>query len=118
MRQNLSRQKGSRREMTNQPQSFGELLRARRQQRGEPLRVVAAAIKIDSTLLSKLERGTRFPTEPQIARLARYFDIAPAELTARVLADKIQALSGNPEIALRTAKILRERSAAYGKGKK
>lgn len=102
----------------NSEKSFGELVRVLRNQRGEPLRVVAAAVKIDSTLLSKLERGARFPTEPQIARFAKYFDIAQAELTARVLADKIQTQAGNPEIALRAAKILRERSAAYGKGKK
>ncbi len=103
--------------MTNQQQSFGELVRALRHQRGEPLRVVAAAIKIDSTLLSKFERGERFPTDIQIARLSKYFAFPKEELLARVLADKIQAQSGNPEIALRTAKILRERSAAYGKDK-
>lgn len=103
--------------MTSQ-QSFGGLIRSLRQQRGEPLRVVAAAIKMDSTLLSKLERGERFPTEIQIARLAKYLHVAPDELTALVLADKLLAQSASPAIAQRAAKILRERSAAYGKNRK
>ncbi len=101
-----------------QAESFGTLIRAARKQRGEPLRVVAAAIKIDSTLLSKLERGERFPTEVQIARLAKYLHLSPDELTASVLADKLLAQSASPAIAQRAAKILRERSASYGKTQK
>lgn len=103
--------------MTSQ-QSFGGLIRSLRQQRGEPLRVVAAGIKIDSTLLSKLERGERFPTYVQIARISKYFDVAADELTALVLADKLLAQSASPAIAQRATKILRERSAAYGKSRK
>lgn len=115
----LSRQNRSRQNITmTQQQSFGNLIRTLRQQRGEPLRVVAAAIKIDSTLLSKLERGDRFPTEIQIARISKYFDIASEEMTAVVLADKLLAQSASPAIAQRAAKILRERSAAYGKSRK
>ncbi len=99
-------------------ESFSALIRRLRKQRAQPLRVVAAAIKIDSTLLSKLERGERFPTDTQIVRLAKYFAVSKDELKARVLADKVQAQSTNPEIILRAAKILRERSAAYDKDKK
>lgn len=102
----------------NQQTSFGELVRLSRKQRGAPLRVVAAAIKIDSTLLSKLERGERFPTDIQIARLAKYFELDRDELTASVLAEKLLAQSSSPAIAQRAAKILRERSAAYGQDKK
>jgi transcriptional regulator with XRE-family HTH domain len=38
-------------------QSLGKKLRDLRQERDEPLRVVAAAIEVDSSLLSKIEHG-------------------------------------------------------------
>jgi transcriptional regulator with XRE-family HTH domain len=90
--------------------SFGNLIRKVRHNRAEPLRIVAAAIEIDSTLLSKLERGERFPTETQMAKFARYFKIPEHELRARVIAERIISKCDDEDAALYAAEILREQA--------
>jgi transcriptional regulator with XRE-family HTH domain len=93
--------------------SFGEIIRKLRQGREEPLRVVAAAVGIDSTLLSKLERGERFPTEVQISKLAKLFKIPEQELKGRVIADKVTSEYDDDGAALHASYILRERATPY-----
>ena len=93
--------------------SFGEVIRKLRQDREDPLRVVAAAVGIDSTLLSKLEHGDRFPTEVQISKFAKFFKLSEGELKGRVIADKITSEYGDQTAALHAAYILQERAAAY-----
>jgi transcriptional regulator with XRE-family HTH domain len=93
--------------------TFGETVRILRKQRGEPLRVVAAALEIDSTLLSKIERGERFPTETQIARFAEYFNTSLEELTAQVIADRIVSEYGRHPATLQAIHLVRERMSSY-----
>ncbi len=94
--------------------TFGETVRYLREQRQEPLRVVAAAIGIDSTLLSKLERGDRLPTDAQVTNLATYFGVPDDELIAQVVAEKIVADYGHKSATLRALKIVKERLSGYG----
>jgi transcriptional regulator with XRE-family HTH domain len=93
--------------------SFGEYVRKLRLDRKEPLRVVAAGVEIDSTLLSKLEHGERFPTETQISKFAKYFKISEQELKGRVIADKIISEYDDDEATLHAAYILKERALPY-----
>lgn len=93
--------------------AFGKTIRELRKQRAEPLRVVAAAIEIDSTLLSKIERGQRFPTEKQIVRLAAYFGLPVDELAAQAIADRIISEYGYQPATLQAARIVRERVSPY-----
>jgi transcriptional regulator with XRE-family HTH domain len=93
--------------------SFGEFIRKLRQSREEPLRVVAAAVGIDSTLLSKLEHGDRFPTELQISKFAKFFKLPEGELKGRVIADKVTSEYGDEPAALHAAYILKERATPY-----
>jgi transcriptional regulator with XRE-family HTH domain len=92
---------------------FGETIRALRKKRGEPLRVVAAAVEIDSTLLSKIERGERFPTEAQIAKFTEYFGIPQEELAAKAIADRIISEYGHQSAMLQAIKMVKERMAIY-----
>jgi transcriptional regulator with XRE-family HTH domain len=98
--------------MPTQP-TLRELLRALRSQRHEPLRVVAAATEIDSTLLSKFERGQRFPSTAQLARLATYFGVAADDLMAHAIADRIVAEYGEQTATQQALNILRERLSTY-----
>lgn len=93
--------------------SFGEFIRKLRQDRDEPLRVVAAAVGIDSTLLSKLEHGDRFPTEAQIVKFAKFFKLPEGELKGRVIADKVTSEYEDDDAALHAAHILKERATPY-----
>jgi transcriptional regulator with XRE-family HTH domain len=94
-------------------QTLSELLRTLRKQRHEPLRVVAAAIEIDSTLLSKFERGQRFPSMAQLARLAAYFGMPADELVAHAIADRIVCEYGQQTTTQQALNILRERMSTY-----
>lgn len=93
--------------------SFGEFIRKLRLGREEPLRVVAAGVGIDSTLLSKLEHGDRFPTEIQISKFAKFFKIPEEELKGRVIADKVTSEYDDNDATLHAAHILRERATPY-----
>jgi transcriptional regulator with XRE-family HTH domain len=93
--------------------SFGKKLRELRQERNEPLRVVAAAIEVDSSLLSKIEHGERLPTEQQLEKLAIYFNIALEELTALAIAEKIVTSYDYTMTTLQALKIAEARINTY-----
>jgi transcriptional regulator with XRE-family HTH domain len=99
--------------MRDKKSSFGELIRKMRLEKGEPLRIVAAAVEIDSTLLSRLEHGDRFPTEAQISKFAKFFKVPEPELKGRVIADKVSSEYGDDHAALHAAYIIRERATVY-----
>ncbi len=69
--------------------NLGKLLRKYREERGEPLRKVAAYLDIDSAILSKIERGHRKATRLQVERLADYYGTDLKELLVAWLSDKI-----------------------------
>ena len=99
--------------MRDKKSSFGEFIRKLRHDREEPLRVIAAAVGIDSTLLSKLEHGDRFPTEAQISKFAKFFKVPEQEVKGRVIADKVTSEYDDDEATLHAAHILRERAMPY-----
>jgi len=94
-------------------QSLGKRLRELRQERCEPLRVVAAAIEVDSSLLSKIEHGDRLPTEQQLEKLAKHFNISLEELIAQAIAEKIVMSYASDMITLQALKIAEVRINAY-----
>ncbi|MBE9467077.1 MAG: helix-turn-helix transcriptional regulator [Bacteroidetes bacterium] len=51
--------------------SFGEYIRKSRKEKGLPLRKVAAALDIDTSILSKIERNERRATTEMISVLAK-----------------------------------------------
>ena len=77
------------------------------------MRVVAAAVEIDSTLLSKIERCERLPTEAQLAKFANYFNVPLDELAAQVIADRIVSEYGHRGATLQALQIVKERIASY-----
>lgn len=84
---------------------LGKRLRDLRKERGQPLRVIAAAIDVDSSLLSKIEHGERLPTEQQLEKLAQHFGISLEELTAQVIAERIVTTYASNTITLQALKI-------------
>jgi transcriptional regulator with XRE-family HTH domain len=87
--------------------SFAKWLRSLREQQGVPLRVVAAAAGMDSTLLSKIELGNRLPTHTQAESLAGYYKI-PDEMRRRVLAARILQQFGDDPVLHDAISIVRE----------
>jgi transcriptional regulator with XRE-family HTH domain len=69
--------------------SIGEILRLLREEHKQLLREVSAGVGIDQALLSKIERGERFPSKEQVLKLARHFNTKENELIIAWLSDKL-----------------------------
>jgi transcriptional regulator with XRE-family HTH domain len=80
--------------------------------------VIAAALGIDSTLLCKLERGERLPTEAQISGFARVFQRDETELRGLVIADKMLSEYRDVNAAVYAAQFIREEIEPYVCGQK
>ena len=53
--------------------SFGDLIRIARENKGLFLRQVAASVDIDQAIISKFERGERKPTKEQVEKFADFY---------------------------------------------
>jgi len=70
---------------------------------------------IDSTILSKIERGERLPTIDQITRLADYYEISEESLKAQFIAEKIMKDYGFNNTTFNAIQLVREEFANYAK---
>ncbi len=93
--------------------TLGAVLRKMRKERRLPLRSVAAAADMDSTLLSKIELGQRFPTEEQARALAAFFSFSFDELEAKRLAERFWLEHGDSPAAKKAVTLLKEKAAEY-----
>jgi transcriptional regulator with XRE-family HTH domain len=69
--------------------SFGERLRALREEAGLTLKLVSEQINTDTSLLAKIERNERQPTKQIIKQVAEYFKVDEKELQNVFLSDQI-----------------------------
>lgn len=60
--------------------SFGEYLRKKREQIGLPLRKVAAKLDIDTSILSKIERGERTASKDMLPLMVNILEVQQKEL--------------------------------------
>lgn len=68
---------------------FATQLKELRLNRNLLLRQVAAAIDVDTSMISKFESGERFPTKEQIEKLAFFFKVPKENFLIEVLSDKL-----------------------------
>ena len=68
---------------------LGQYLKEMRKRKNETLHQVSKGTDIDSPLLSKIERGERFPTFEQIKNLSIYFNVSETTLKVMLTAEKI-----------------------------
>ena len=70
-------------------ETFGQLLKAKREAKGLLLRQVAAYLDIDQAILSKIEKGCRKPSKENINKLAEILEIERNNLMIQFLSEKI-----------------------------
>jgi transcriptional regulator with XRE-family HTH domain len=114
----MSRQMVSRTPQTGQDlttlDGLGLSLRALREKGKLPLWKVAHAAEMDSTLLSKIERGQRLPTQEQTAALAKFFSVDVMEFESMRMAEKFLSDNGhNPAAAALAVTRIRESAGEY-----
>ena len=68
---------------------FGKYLRSIRESKNIPQRIVAHAINVDTSTLSKMELGERQVTITMIPGLAKVLDINIKELQIKYISEKI-----------------------------
>ena len=96
---------------------FGQKLKCIRADRKETLHMVAMGTNIDMTLLSKIERGERLPTNDQTQRLAMYFDLDKKQLAVEATAGKILTEYGYNEITYAAVMHVQEKMKTYNANK-
>ncbi|WP_294297611.1 helix-turn-helix transcriptional regulator [uncultured Chryseobacterium sp.] len=108
--------------MTINKESFGEHIRKLREDSGLPLRKVAAALDIDPSTLSKIERGERSANKDMLNPLANLFHEDQDELGIILLSDKVAYdlfQENNPNEIIKLAeekiKFLKAKSARQAK---
>ncbi|WP_407503205.1 helix-turn-helix domain-containing protein [Elizabethkingia miricola] len=83
---------------------FGIKIRKLREQKGLLLRQIAAALEIDTALVSKIERGERKASKEQVVKLAGLLEINPDELLVIWLSDKIVDMLEEEPLAYKALK--------------
>ena len=92
-------------------ESFAEKVKRLRREKGVPLRVVAAYVKIDQAILSKIENGKRIASRENVKKLTRYYKVNEKDLIIAWLSDKMVHESADEEFALDAVKIAEEKIA-------
>lgn len=69
--------------------TFGETVKTLREEKQLPLREVAEALEIDTSMLGKIEKNNRKPTKQLIEKFAKYFKVNGKDLIVAFLSDTI-----------------------------
>lgn len=69
--------------------TFGDLIRLARENKGLFLRQVAAEMDIDQAIISKFERNERKPTKEQVLKFAKFYKLDKDELLVAWLSDRV-----------------------------
>ncbi len=88
---------------------LSEILKKSRENKGLLLREVASAIGVDTSLISKFEKGERKPTREQILRLSNSLDIDERLVITVWLSEKIYSEIQDEEFALDAIEITTKR---------
>lgn len=88
---------------------FGELVRDRRVKQQMKLKELAAGSGIDQTLLSRIEKGKRLPTESQVERLSELLDMDLHQAKVDWMADKVVELVGYKHYAQEVLSVAESR---------
>jgi transcriptional regulator with XRE-family HTH domain len=89
--------------------TIGEQLRTMRENAHLSLREVANKIRIDTSLLGKIERNERQPTKEQIKQVATFFKVNEKNLIKEMLSDQIANRIIEEEADLDTLKVAEEK---------
>ena len=69
--------------------SFGSIIKTLRLKKGLLLREVAAGIEVDTSMVSKFEKGERLPSREQVQKIAILFGVPDDELIICSMSDKL-----------------------------
>ncbi|NCQ11396.1 MAG: helix-turn-helix domain-containing protein [Bacteroidetes bacterium] len=83
----------------------GETIRAKREEKGLFLRHISDKLKIDTAIISKIERGERKATKKQIIMLAKILELDKELLLIQYLSEKILYEIKDEELGMQALKV-------------
>lgn len=89
--------------------SFGDVIRKKRESNGWLLREVASMIDIDPSLLSRIECNKKRPQRETVIKLAKVLDMDEERLIVKYLSEKIVYELTGEELALNAVMVAEER---------
>lgn len=99
--------------MSKKVKSLGERIRTLREDAKLSLREVAEKIRIDTSLLGKIERNERQPTKEQIKQIASFFKIDLKQLSKELLSDQFAYKMIEEEADLDTLRVAEAKVTYY-----
>lgn len=99
-------------------ETFGDLIRIAREEKGLFLRQVAAELEIDQAIISKFERSERKPTKEQVLKFAKFLKINKDKLIVAWLSDKVAYELLDENLAGEALKVAEEKINYNKKNKK
>lgn len=98
--------------------TFGETVKKLREEQNLPLRKVAEALKIDTSMLGKIEKDNRKPTKQLIEKFAKFFKVSDKDLLITFLSDSVAyQIMGEEDLSSEVLKVA-EKKVKYLKTKK
>jgi HTH-type transcriptional regulator, competence development regulator len=73
----------------NNPKTFGEIIKELREGKGLTLMQVADHLKIDTSLLGKIEKNNRNASNQLVQKIAKFFNVTDRELKIAILSDRV-----------------------------
>jgi transcriptional regulator with XRE-family HTH domain len=84
----------------NFKKTFGDTIKKLREDKNLTLREVAEALKIDTSMLGKIEKNTRKPNKHFIEDIAEFFNVSDKDLKIAFLSDTVAyKVVGDEDIA-------------------
>jgi transcriptional regulator with XRE-family HTH domain len=98
--------------------TFGETIKKLREDKKLTLREVAKELKIDTSMLGKIEKNNRKPTKPLIEKFAKLFNVSDKDLKIAFLSDIVSyQIMDEEDVADEIFKVA-EKKVKYLKTKK
>lgn len=69
--------------------TFGEIIKAKREEQNLLLREVSALTEIDQSIISKFEKGERKPSREQVLKFAKIYNLPKDDLIISWQSDKV-----------------------------
>lgn len=91
-------------------ETFGDIIKIERENKGLLLRQVASALDIDQAIISKFERGERKPSKEQVEKFAEFYDLDKHKLITSWLSDQIANTIINEENIAEVLKVAEEKA--------
>jgi len=99
-------------------QTFGEIIRAVREKKKLTLQQMASEVGLDTSLLAKLEKNQRKPSDDNITQIAKTIGVSEKILRTAVLSDEVAQRIADEEVNAKEVLAVAEEKIKYIKRRK